>query len=110
MITRLYSKIPAALIMLLMSVHLSAATVKGAVFDSDGKTLAGAQVTLTSADGLFAETVYANNRGEFTLTTKQADATQLRARMTGFADAYHSIDFSAGDEISITQSYFLPGC
>ena len=101
MITRLYSKIPAALIMLLMSVHLSAATVKGAVFDSDGKTLAGAQVTLTSADGLFAETVYANNSGEFTLTTKQADATQLRARMTGFADAYHSIDFSAGDESDV---------
>jgi len=66
---------------------VSAATVDGIVRDAHGAAVQGALVTATSADGLYAETVYSNKNGYFRLATRQAGSVTVRARKAALADA-----------------------
>ncbi len=84
-----------ALISVLPVTPALAGTITGRIFTENNQSLAGAQITLTRADGLYAESVYSNARGEFTLLTAQKGFAQIRARKMNYADATRSIHLSA---------------
>jgi len=60
-----------------------------------GGPLAGAMITATSADSLYAETVYTDAKGAFRLTTDQTGVVTLRARKPYFADGSQAVDLGA---------------
>jgi streptogramin lyase len=66
----------------------------GRVKSTDGKPVAGAMVTLTRADGLFVETVYAGRDGRYRLRTEQQGTGGLRARYPNYADATTGVDLA----------------
>jgi streptogramin lyase len=72
----------------------SAAEVEGSVRTTDGKAVVGAMVTLTRADGLYVETVYAGPDGRYRLRTTQQGSASLRARHPNFADAMAGVDLT----------------
>ena len=57
--------------------------------------LAGALITVTSSDGLYAETVYSDERGAFKLQTDQTGVVTVRARKPYFADSSQAVDLGA---------------
>jgi hypothetical protein len=71
-----------------------AAVVEGHV-RGPGGPLAGAMVTVTSTDGLYAETVYSDTKGAFRLTTDQSGIVTVRARKAYFADGSQALDLAA---------------
>jgi streptogramin lyase len=72
--------------------HVEASEIVGTVRGTDGTPLAGALVTLTRADGLFVETVYADREGRYALRPLQREAGSLRARRPGYADSSVDVD------------------
>jgi streptogramin lyase len=72
----------------------SAAELSGSVRSTDGKPVVGAMVTLTRADGLFVETVYAGQDGRYRLRTAQSGAASLRARYPNLADSTTGVDLA----------------
>ena len=66
--------------------------VQGTVRGADARPIAGALVTLSTADGLYAETVYSDARGRFRLETQQAGEVTIRARKAYFADSAQDLD------------------
>ncbi len=87
--------LPALLLSLnLLSQAAPAAVIEGTV-RAAGKDAAGAMVTLTSGDGLYAETVYSSAQGSFRLTTKQSGFLSLRVRKPAFADALLDVEVTA---------------
>src|SRR5215471_6616803 len=72
-----------------------AAGIDGQVLDDVAAPITGAMVTLTRADGLYSETVYSNNKGQFHLDTKLDGKLSLRARAPRYADATQTVDVSA---------------
>jgi streptogramin lyase len=98
MITRLLHRLscPALIIfgLTFMAAPASAGMIEGVVNDDLGQPLAGVMITLSSADGLYAETVYSNHEGRFSLSTGQDGLSQLRARRLNFADSIAPVDLS----------------
>lgn len=80
----------------------AAATLDGTVRDAGGAAVAGALVTATSADGLYAETVYSDQRGRFRLATQQRGPLSVRARKAYFADASQTVELPARGSRSVT--------
>jgi virginiamycin B lyase len=74
----------------------SAATVAGAVI-SNGKAMTGAMITLTSADGMYSETVLSDASGRYRLTTAQHGALKLRARAALSADDTVEVELPSSD-------------
>jgi len=86
-----------------LTVHgASAADLEGRVRGTDGKAVVGAMVTLTRADGLYVETVYAGSDGRFRLHTTQQGSASLRARQPNFADAVTGVDLARPGEHDFT--------
>ena len=79
----------------------SAHAIEGSVYNEQEQPIAGALLTLSSADGLYAQSVYSDNNGQFQLITNGTDATQLRARMLNFADSITSIDRADDNQVKI---------
>jgi len=77
------------------------AVIEGVVRAADGGIVAGALVTLTSEDRLFAETVYSDSGGAFRLETSQAGFLTLRVRKPYFADESRNLDITAGGTIEL---------
>lgn len=77
--------------------HTLAVTITGKVIDDANQALPGVQVTLIRSDGLYAETVYSNNKGEFKLVSKQNGVNQIRTRKLNYADATDSIDLNKSE-------------
>jgi len=75
---------------------VDAATVAGSV-TSNGKALIGAMVTLTSADGLYAETVLSDSSGRYLMTTAQHGPLKLRARAALSADDTAALEIPSSD-------------
>ncbi len=95
-----WQKFPLMLIVLCASLwpkFSAAAAIKGVVYDDQGQTIEGVMLTLTGADGLYAETVYSNAKGEFHLVTSQQSAASLRARRLNFADNTTPVELAAGN-------------
>ena len=63
-----------------------AAVVDGQVVDDTDAPITGALITLSRADGLYAETVYSDNAGNFRLETELAVAGARQPRRRGSAD------------------------
>jgi len=88
--------------LLFLSLHFlsgaaaAAATIEGTIRAGSKGVVAGALVTLTSKDGLFAETVYSDASGAFRLATEQKGFVTLRVRRPHFADAVHDLEITAG--------------
>src|SRR5262245_53664938 len=80
----------------------NAAELTGSVKSTDGKAVAGAMVTLTRADGLFVETVYAGKDGRYRLRTQQQGTASLRARYPNYADATTGVDLAKDSSQSLT--------
>lgn len=79
---------------LLCTSPATAVDLTGRVRSADGRVLPGAMVTLTRADGLYAETVYAGFDGRYSLRTKQQGRATLRARGPDLADATVGLDLA----------------
>ncbi len=79
----------------------SASAIEGIVYNHQEQPVAGALLTLSSADGLYAESVYSDEKGQFRLITKGTDATQLRVRKLNFADSITSIDLANDSQLKI---------
>ena len=71
------------------------ALIEGRVRAPD-TALAGALVTVTSSDGLYAETVYSDAGGNFRLETRQSGVVTVRARKAYYADATQALALRAG--------------
>lgn len=71
---------------LLVTTGLQAKVLEGAIFDTNKRPVVGAQISLIDPKGLYAETVYTDDKGMFALKTQQQGQLELRARKTGFAD------------------------
>ena len=89
-----------ALLALLLSLGLlphaaAAAVIEGTVRAGGKDAVAGALVTLTSEDGVYAETVYSNAAGAFRLATEQSGFLNLRVRKPNFADAIRDLEVTA---------------
>jgi virginiamycin B lyase len=69
-----------------------ATEISGIVRADDGAPLPGSLVTLTRADGLFVETVYAGTDGRYVLRPLQQGSASLRARRPGYADLSVDVD------------------
>jgi streptogramin lyase len=82
-----------------------ATTIDGRVTTGDGSALRGALITLVSADGLLAETVYTGDDGHFRLDTTQIGNLELRVRAPGFGDATRSV--ALGTEASTEADFAL---
>jgi len=72
------------------------ATLAGRVYNSDGKPIRGALLTLSSADAMVSETVYSDGDGKFQLETKLYGQLTLRARAPLDADAVQALEVPAG--------------
>jgi hypothetical protein len=85
------------------------AEITGSVKAADGRPLMGALVTLTRGDGLFAESVYADSDGHFTLKTRQQGKARLRARSPYFADSTVDLelDTPAKPETAVRRDFRL---
>jgi streptogramin lyase len=81
-----------------------AATLSGSVQGEPGEPLAGALVTLISADKVLQETVYTNGQGSFRLDTAQQGLLSLRMRAPGFADATQELLLSAAQNEAVKLS------
>ena len=79
----------------------SAHAIEGTVYNNQEQPIAGALLTLSSVDGLYAESVYSDDKGRFRLITKDNDSTQLRARKLNYADSITSIDRAHDHQIRI---------
>lgn len=95
-----------ALVFLLLSPGAWAATLEGTVRSTGGDAVAGALMTLSSADGLYAETVYSNAAGAYRLATTQQGPLVLRARRPGFADATQDVTL-VGSDTALRQDLSL---
>jgi len=63
--------------------------------------LAGALITVTSSDGLYAETVYSDATGAFKLQTDQTSVVTVRARKPYFADSSQAVDLGAARPLDV---------
>ena len=72
----------------------NAAVLEGHV-RGPGGPLAGAMITATSPDSLYAETVYTDAKGAFRLATEQTGVVTLLARKPYFSDGSRAVDFGA---------------
>jgi len=79
-----------------------AAIIEGVVKDENNAPIPGAQITLTSADDLYAESVYTNASGDYTLETQQTGALQLRVRKPYHGDEKQKIDIPGKGVIQLT--------
>ena len=86
----------AALVALSFTTAAFAGELTGSVRTAEGKPVLGALVTLTRADGLFVETVYAGADGGYRLRPLQQGKGTLRARCPGYGDATVGVDAAAG--------------
>ena len=91
----------AVLLVLALSLNLlpgpaAAAVIEGTVRAGSKGAVTGALITLTSEDGIFAETVYSDANGAFRLATEQSGFLALRVRKPYFADALHDLEVAAG--------------
>ena len=77
-------------------------TIEGAVYSDEAKPIAGALLTLSSADGLYAKSVYSDAKGQFRLISEGIDGTLLRTRKPNFTDSIISVDPTTGDSLKIT--------
>jgi streptogramin lyase len=77
----------------------AAAMIEGTARSTGGDAVAGAMVTLTGGDGLYAETAYTNAAGAYRLTTGQQGFLMLRVRRPGFADAVRDVDVSGDNPV-----------
>jgi streptogramin lyase len=77
---------------LLAAPSVLGASVAGQIVDDMDAPITGALITLTRADGLYSETVYSDNAGNFHLDTALEGALTLRARAPRFADATQTVD------------------
>src|SRR6185295_18396716 len=92
---------------LLIASPLSAATITGSVRSPDGKPVAGAIVTATSADGFLSESVYSDGTGAFILATQIDGHIRLRIRHPQFSDFLKELDASQGTQnISVSLKAF----
>jgi len=94
----------AAFLVLALSLNLlpgpvAAATIEGIVRGGSTGAIAGALVTLTSEDGIYAETVYSDANGAFRLATEQSGFLALRVRKPYFADAIHDLEVRAAQTL-----------
>jgi len=78
---------------------VTAGVVEGLVTGVGGAPVPGALVTLTRADGLYAETVYTDAAGAYRLATALAGEASLRVRRPFFADAETTVSLGAGANI-----------
>ena len=76
--------------------------IEGIIADELGQPLAGAMLTVTSADGLYAETVYSGQNGDFRISTQHMDMSHLRARKLNFADFTAAVDAAEDSELRIS--------
>jgi DNA-binding beta-propeller fold protein YncE len=72
-----------------------AAVIEGTVRAGGKDAVSGALVTLTSEDGVYAETVYSDAAGRFRLATEQSGFLNLRVRKPNFADANRDLEVTA---------------
>ena len=90
-----FAKVAIAMTLTTASVAAAqAAVIEGHVRGASGP-VAGALITVTSPDGLYAETVYSNDKGAFRLETDQVGLVTVRARKAYFADGSQAIDLGA---------------
>jgi streptogramin lyase len=66
-----------------------------------GKPAAGAMVSVFSADKLRRETVYTDAEGRYAISTPFAGKLDVRARLTGWADARQTLQASAQQRIEL---------
>ena len=85
-----------ALVALSVTTGAQASELTGIVRSAEGTPVMGALVTLTRADGLFVETVYAAADGRYVLRPLQQGKGTLRARRPGYGDATVGVDAAAG--------------
>jgi virginiamycin B lyase len=84
-------------VLIITPVRTSAESIEGVVRDDTGHKLVGAMLTLSRADGLYAETIYTNSRGRYRFTTEQTGISQLRARALNHADSISSVNLAGKD-------------
>jgi hypothetical protein len=77
---------------LLAAPSVLAASIDGQVVDEMDAPITGALITLSRPDGLYAETVYSDNAGNFHLETALEGELTLRARAPRFADETQTVD------------------
>lgn len=82
---------------LLAAQSILAAAIDGQVVDDVDAPISGALITLIRADGLYSETVYSDNEGNFHLDTALEGELTLRARAPRFADAEQTVGLRATD-------------
>jgi streptogramin lyase len=75
---------------------VAAVTLQGSVRAADGSPIAGAMVTATSADRLFAQTVYTGADGGYRMDWDAGAPLSLRARKAYYADVTQPIETAAG--------------
>lgn len=85
-----------------MCLPASAVEVTGSVRSADGTPLAGAMVTATRADNLFAETIYAGADGGYLLDTSQTGKVTLRFRSPGYIDRTMPITLAGDLRLDVT--------
>jgi streptogramin lyase len=78
----------------------AAAVIEGIVRTADGP-VAGALVTLVSADRLFGETVYSGADGRYVLATGQSGAAELRVRYPEHDDVSHPLRLAGGATLKL---------
>lgn len=80
---------------ILLTPPAGAAVIEGRVRGPNSTAIAGALVTVSSPDGLYAETVYSDAQGRFRLETEQTGLVTVRARKAYFADASQALELDA---------------
>jgi virginiamycin B lyase len=76
----------------LLAAHsVFAAGIDGQVLDDVAAPITGAMITLVRTDGLYSETVYSDNKGNFHLDTALDGDLTLRARAPRFGDSQQKI-------------------
>lgn len=83
-----------AVFIFLFPAMANAALISGKVETTDKRPVHGAMITITSEDGLFAETIYSNEAGKFAVETKQSGSLAIRVRKAYFRDVSNTIDIN----------------
>jgi tetratricopeptide (TPR) repeat protein len=86
-----------------------AASLRGAVRDSSGTPVAGANVELRAKDATEAQTVRADGQGHFTFSAMHGGVYTLRATMPGYSDAGIASLFFAPHEVKTVDLTLLGG-